>query len=194
VSTRGSASEPSYAQGNSDALVYVARGGIYLSGNGTSRGRRVTGGGRTPAFNDLKRRTLAYERRRGGNTQIAYKDIGKGERIISRRGGSLGNGNSRSPVIGNSGFFVTFESDASNLQTDAGGGAGDRNGRPDVYQYTDTRKITLLRSVGDSGGVLPGGGQHPGSNYYGNYFVFDSPGPLGSRGPHQIYLRYLGGI
>ena len=195
VRTRGSASDPQYATGNSNALVYVARGGVYLSRNGTSRGRRVTRGGRNPVFNDLKRRTLAYEKRRGGRTQIGYKDIGRRERIISRRGGRLGNGDSREPVIGNSGFYVTFESSASNLTTDAGGGAGDSNGQPDVYQYTDAREITLLRSVNGGGGVLRGGGRNGGSAYYGNYIVFDSPAPLGAAGgAHQIYMRYLGGI
>jgi hypothetical protein len=32
-------------------------------------------------------------------------------------------------------------------------------------------------------------------NYYANYVVFDSPGPLGSKtGDRQIFLRYVGGI
>jgi hypothetical protein len=98
-------------------------------------------------------------------------------------------------VIGNSGFYVTFESDASNLATTAGGAAGDRNRRPDVYLYTDARKITLVQSSVDKGVPAPGGGQRPGMSFYANYIVFDSPGNIRrGTGPRSIFMRYLGGI
>jgi hypothetical protein len=195
VSTRGDASQPSYAGGNSDALVYAASGGVWLSSDGTSRGRLVAQGGRNPVFNDIKRRTLAYEKTVGGSTQIGYRDIGKGEKIISRRGGDTGNADSRNPVIGNSGFYVTFESDASNLGTSPAGTAGDHNGRPDSYLYSDVREITLVQSVEQKSVPLPGGGQNPSMSFYANYITFDSPGPLGAEdGPHQIYLRWLGAV
>src|SRR4051812_34082006 len=83
VSTSGGASDPSYATGNSRALVYAASGGVWLSSNGKSRGSLVARGGRNPVFNDLKRRTVAYEKTVGNTTQIGYRDIGKGEDIIS---------------------------------------------------------------------------------------------------------------
>ncbi|MEA2142537.1 MAG: hypothetical protein QOI64_967, partial [Solirubrobacteraceae bacterium] len=102
VRTRGSASEPSYAAGNSRALVYTARGGVYLSQNGVKRGKLVARGGRDAAFNDLKRRTVTYEKTFGRTTHIGYHDIGKRERIISANGGRRGDGSSRNPVIGNS--------------------------------------------------------------------------------------------
>jgi hypothetical protein len=195
VSTRGDASQPSYAAGNSNALVYAATGGVWLSSDGTSRGRAVASGGRNPAFNDLKRRTLAYEKTVGGRTQIGYRDVGKGEKIISRRGGDVGNGDSRDPVIGNSGFYVTFESDASNLGTSPAGTAGDRNSQPDSYLFSDVREITLVQSVEEKSMPLPGGGQNPSMAFYANYITFDSPGPLGAaNGPHQVYLRWLGAV
>jgi hypothetical protein len=32
-------------------------------------------------------------------------------------------------------------------------------------------------------------------SFYANYIVFDSPAPLDTTdAPHQIYLRYLGGV
>lgn len=195
VSTRGAASDPSYATGNSVAMVYAARGGVWLSSNGTSRGRLVARGGRNPVFNDIKRRTLAYEKQVGSRTQIGYRDLGRRERIVSRRGRRNGNGSSRQPVIGNSGFYVTFESDASNLTLDASGNVGDRNGRPDSYLFTDSRDITLVQSVEDRGVPLPGGGENPSMSFYANYIVFDSPAPLGgANGPHQIYMRWLGAV
>ena len=195
VSVRGRASNPSYAAGNSNALVYAARSGVWLSSNGTSRGKLVARGGRNPVFNDIKRRTLAYEKTVGGRTQIGYRDVGRGEKIISSRGRRRGNGASRNPVIGNSGFYVTFETDASNLSVAASGATGDRNRRPDSYLFSDVRELTLVQSVQDKGVPLPGGGQNPSMSFYANYIVFDSPAPLGAvDGPHQIYMRWLGAV
>jgi hypothetical protein len=195
VSAPGRAAEPSYAVGDSNALVFTARRGIYLSADGVKRGKRVTSGGRDAAFNDLKRRTLAYEKRRGGHVQIFYRDLGKRETIISDRGSSLGNGNSLDPVIGNSGFYVTFESEASNLGVNAVGRTGDGNGLIDTYLYSNVRDLTLVQSVQNKAEPLPGGGSNPSMSYYANYILFDSPAPLGAReGTHQIYMRYLGPV
>jgi hypothetical protein len=195
VRAPGTSSKPSYAAGNSNALVWGARGGVYLSSNGTARGKLVARGGANPAFNDLKRRTLAYEKRRGARVQIFYRDLGKRETIISRRGRRNGNGNSADPVIGNSGFYVMFDSDASNLGVNAAGQTGDRNGLTDSYLYSDARKLTLVQSVEQTGVPLPGGGANPSMSYYANYIVFDSPAPLGAAtGSHQIVMRYLGPV
>ena len=195
VSVRVRASDPSYATGNSDALVYTAGGGVWLSSNGLSRGSLEARGGRNPVFNDLKRRTLAYEKSVGGRTQIGYRDVNRGEKIISARRGSRGNADSRNPVIGNSGFYVTFETDASNFQLDAAGRIGDDNGRPDSYLYSDVREITLVQSVERKGEPLRGGGQNPSMSFYANYIVFDSPAPLDAPdGNHQIWLRWLGAV
>jgi hypothetical protein len=195
VSTRGGAADPSYATGNSIDLVYAASGGVWLSNNGTGRGSLVARGGSNPAYNDLKRRTVAYEKTVGSRTQIGYRDIGKGEQIISARGGSAGDADSRKPVIGNSGYYVAFESDAGNLGTNPSGATGDDNGRPDSYLYTDSRKITLVQSVEQKSVPLRGGGQNPSMSYYANYMTFDSPAPLDSpNGDHQIYMRWLGAV
>ena len=195
VSVRGNASDPSYATGNSNALVYAASGGVWLSSNGTSRGSLEARGGRNPVFNDLKRRTLAYEKTVGGRTQIGYRDVNRGEKIISSRGGSAGDGDSRQPVIGNSGFYVTFETDAGNLSVSASGVTGDENGRPDSYLFSDVREITLVQSVAERGVPLRGGGENPSTSYYANYMVFDSPAPLDAPdGTHQVWMRWLGAV
>jgi hypothetical protein len=195
VSAPGRAADPSYAVGHSNALVFTARGGVYLSENGFTRGKKVASRGRDPVFNDLKRRTIAYEKRRGGRVQIFYKDLGKKETIISDRAGNLGNGHSLDPVIGNSGYYVTFESEASNLGINALGRTGDDNGRIDSYLYTNVRDLTLVQSVQEKAVPLPGGGSNPSMSYYANYIVFDAASPLSARdGPHQIYMRYLGPV
>jgi hypothetical protein len=98
-------------------------------------------------------------------------------------------------VIGNAGFYVSFQTEATNLGVNAVGRTGDGNSRPDVYLYTDVRKITLVQSVEQKAVPLPGGGENPSMSFYANYVVFDSPTPLGgSEGAHQIYMRYLGGL
>ena len=96
-------------------------------------------------------------------------------------------------MIGNSGYYVTFETDASNLQTSAAGSRLDNNGQPDVYLYTDTRKITLLQSQSNSDEALPVGAQHPAMSFYANYILFDSPAQT-RAGTRQIFLRWLGSL
>jgi hypothetical protein len=195
VKHRGTAADPSFSTGLKTDLVFGAGGGVYLAKNGTRRPRLVGRGGRNPAYNDIKRQAVTYEKKVGGHYQIAYHDLGKRERIISATGGHRGNGDSRNPVIGNSGYYVTFETDAGNLQTSAAGTRLDHNGQPDVYLYTDTRKITLVQSVENTGQPLPAGGKNPGMSFYANYIVFDSPARLSTGdGPRQIFMRYLGGL
>jgi hypothetical protein len=191
LAAKGTAADPAFSTGIRNDLVFGARGGAYLSKNGTGRPKLVGRGGRNPVYNDIKRQTVAYEKTIGGTTQIAYHDLGKRERIISADGGRRGNGNSRNPVIGNSGFYVTFETDASNLQTSAAGSHRDSNGDPDVYLYTDTRKITLAQSVEEQGLPRPGGGSNPSMSFYSNYITFDGPGASGNP---QVMMRYVGGL
>jgi hypothetical protein len=175
----------------------------------------VARGGRNPAYNDIKRQVVTYERSRGGYTQIAYKDLGHRERIISEHRSSTGNGDSRDPVIGNSGYYVTFESDASNLGLNALSRTGDSNNQPDVYLFTDVRDITLVQSVVEKAVPLDSGGRHPSMSFYANYVTFDSPPPRGSvsddvlgmptgrlgrpdlpadQQPPQVFMRWLGAL
>ena len=187
------AADPSFSTGLRTDLVFGGNGGVYLSSNGTGKPKLVAPGGSNPAYNDIKRRVVAYEKTVGGRKQIGYRDIGKPEKIISSHKGSQGNGSSSSPVIGNAGYYVTFQSDASNLGVNALGRTGDGNNKPDAYLYTNVRNITLVQSVEKKAEPLPGGGMNPSMSFYANYIVFDSPAPLGaSNGEHQIYMRYLG--
>ena len=195
VADLGPGQDPSFAVGQTDDLVFGSSAGVKLSVNGTGRARTVAPGGSNPSYNDVKCRVVAYEkdgqvafRKLGGDPNCA---IGDGEHVASQNGGAPGNGRSRNPVVGNSGFYVTFTTDATNLGVNALGRAGDDNGTPDVYLYTDARRITLAQSVAEKG--VPAGGDNGTMSYYANYVVFDSPAPIGAGdGPRQIYLRYLG--
>jgi hypothetical protein len=189
IKTDADAADPSFSTGIRDDLVFGARRGVYLLKNGRGRPRLVGRGGRNPVYNDLRRRTVAYEKRKGGHWQIAYHDIGKRERFISKRR-HLGNRDSRNPVIGDFGFFVTFETDATNLDR-----RRDTNHRPDVYLYTDKRRLALLQSADKRGRGLRGGGANPSMSYLANYIVFDAPINVRSgRGRRQIFMHYRGGI
>jgi hypothetical protein len=191
----GVAADPSFSTGLRNDLVFAADAGVYLSKKARSRPRLIAPGGRNPAYNDIKRQVVAYEINHGGATQIAFRDLGRSERIASHRRGSHGNGDSRDPVIGNSGYYITFESDASNLGVNALARAGDLNRNADSYLYTNVRDITLVQSVEEKAVPLPGGGHNPSMSFYANYITFDSPAPLGGlNGAHQVFMRYLGPV
>ena len=195
IDVPGPVADPSFSTGRRHDLVFGAARGIYLMKRSTARPRLIVRGGADPAFNDVKRRVVAFERRRGSHIQIGYKDLGRGERIISRRKSRAGNGDSTNPVIGNSGYYVTFESEATNLGLNALKRTGDRNGNTDVYLYTNVRDITLVQSVEKKAVPLEGGGFNPSMSFYANYIVFDSPAPLDrNRGRHQVWMRYLGPV
>jgi hypothetical protein len=192
----GAASNPSFSTGKLNDLVFAAGRGVYYSRGGKARPRLVAPGGSDPAMNDIKRRTITYVVHGGGNTQIGYRDLGHGQKIISRRGGRLGNGDSSKPVIGNSGFYVTFETNASNLGITPAKETGDNNGVPDVYLYSDVRKLTLIESVKERGGVpTASGGANPSMAFYANYILFDAPYKLkAGTGSRQVFMRWLGAV
>ncbi len=195
VNVPGPVADPSFSTGRRHDLVFGARRGVYLMKRSVGRPRLIVRGGANPAFNDVKRRVVAFERRRGSNIQIGYKDLGRGERIISRRKGRAGNGDSTNPVIGNSGYYVTFESEATNLGLNSLKRTGDGNGNTDVYLYTNVRDITLVQSVEEKAVPLEGGGFNPSMSFYANYIVFHANAPITSRrGTDQVWMRYLGPV
>jgi hypothetical protein len=196
VKSLGKGDDPSWSTGKAaeSDLVYTGSGGVRLSRGGKKRGKLVGPDGSDPAYNNVKRKVLAYEEERGGRSQIVVKDLDTGETVATKAGGVFGNGDSRDPVIGNSGYYVSFESEASNLVTDASGRRNDSNGSADVYLYTDVRNLTLRESVAADGTGIKGGGSNPSMSFYANYIVFDSPAPLGGDGPRQVFMRWLGSV
>jgi hypothetical protein len=195
IATDGPASDPSFSTGRNQDLVFATPSGAWLLEQDKSKPKLVAAGGSNPAYNDVKRQVVTYEKRAGGHTQVMYRDVGKGEHLVSGLGGAFGNGDSRDPLIGNSGYSIAFETDAGNLGVNSLSRAGDTNGATDVYLYTDVRKLTLLESTKEKAVPLPAGGSFPGMNFYNNYITFDSASPLGAAsGPTQVYMRYLGGV
>ena len=194
LSTRSNPADPSFAAFESNHLVFGAKGGVYLSEGGTGKPRRVATKAADPAYDHARRRkVIAFERNRNGTTQIVFRVLGGGEKYASRFRGVFGNRDSRDPVIVNTGFFIGFESDATNLPTKTSGVKEDTNGLPDAYLFTDTRSVTALESVNSNSDPLRAGARNPSTSYYRNYVVFDSAANDPNDAP-QIYLRYLGGI
>ncbi|HEX8066441.1 MAG TPA: hypothetical protein VF520_07930 [Thermoleophilaceae bacterium] len=195
IDAKGDESDPSFATGMTNDLVFGANGGIYMSAGGSRSPKRIVKSGRNPAYNSIKRRVVAYEKGKGGHVQVAFRDLGRKQRFASRSGRKIGNGDSRDPVIGNSGFYIAFETDASNLGTNAAGQRLDRNRHRDSYLYSDARGITLVQSVEEKGVPLPAGGTNPSLSFYANYILFESAAPLGRRsGVPQVFMRYLGPV
>jgi hypothetical protein len=228
VKIPGTASGAQFSTGQTDDLVVAGDPGVYLLKDGVKKPKLIAPGGRNPSYNDVKCRVVAYESSAGGHTQVAWRYLGEaknqwgksptgvpchaldkpGEQFSSKnQGGHLGNADSRNPSIGNSGFYITFESDASNLGVNALGRLGDPNHRTDVYLYTAVRDLTLVQSVEDKAVPLDGGGSNPSTGWYANYVFFDSPIggdaglPLGLPGfsahggaVQQILMRYLGPV
>ena len=195
IATDGPASDPSFGVGRNQDLVFATPSGAWLLREGASAPRLVAPGGRNPAYNDVKRQVVAYEKDSGGHSQVFQRDLGEPERLVSGRSGVFGNGPSRDPVLGNSGYSLTFETDAANLGVNALRRAGDNNGVTDVYLYTDVRRLTLVQSVQEKAVPLPAGGRNASMSFYNNYITFDSPAPLGAReGPSQVFMRYLGPV
>jgi hypothetical protein len=190
------AADPAFAEGRTTDIVFGTPEGVMLARAGGYRPGLVAGGARNPVFNNIKRQVVAYERPVGSSTQVVFKDLGRSEVVASARSGRHGNDDSHNPVIGNSGYYVTFESQADNLGTTSTGRLYDENNAPDVYLYTDVRKITLAQSVLEKGIPVQGGGQRPSMSFYANYIVFHANAPLGTRrgGTPQIYMRYLGPV
>jgi hypothetical protein len=190
------AANPAFAEGRTSDIVFDAPEGVFLARAGAYRPSLVAGGARNPVFNNIKRQVVAYERSVGGSTQVVFKDLGHDEKVASARFGRVGNSDSHHPVIGNSGYYITFESRADNLGTTSTSRLLDENDANDVYLYTDVRKITLAQSVFEKGVPINGGGHMPSMSFYANYIVFHANAPLDARrgGVPQIYMRYLGPV
>jgi hypothetical protein len=115
--------------------------------------------------------------------------------VASARYGIPGDADSRNPVIGNSGYYIAFETEAGNLGVNALGRRGDYNDRADAYLFTDVRDITLVQSVEEKAVPLRDGGRNPSMSFYANYILFESAAPLDTRyGSDQVWMRYLGGL
>jgi hypothetical protein len=195
----GPGQDPSFAYGQTNQLVYGDAVGVRLAHNPNRPGRLVVHGGSNPSYNDVKCQVIAFQL----ENQVYYRNlkpnsqsgcqIGRGTHLAGHRGGEAGNGASFDPQIGNSGYYVLFNSTATNLGVNALGRSGDFNDAPDVYLYTAVRDITLVESVREK--AVPAGGEHGQMSYYANYVVFDSPAQLGvSAGERQIFMRYLGPV
>jgi len=89
VETEGPVSDPSFGVGRNQDLVFATPRGAWLLEEGRTAPRLVAPGGRTPAYNDVKRQVVAYEKPASGHSQIFFRDLGEPEELASGRRGTL---------------------------------------------------------------------------------------------------------
>ena len=212
----GAVTDPQFSTGQTDDLVVTGGDGVYLLKGGTGRPKLVAPGGRNPTYNDVKCKVVAYEHVIDGVSQVAWRYLGAapskfgrsktsvpcdalkrtGEQIASKnKSGELGNADSTRPSIGDAGFYITFDTNASNLGINALGRTGDPNGQPDVYLYTAVRNLTLVESVQNKAEPLAAGGSAGAMSWYANYIFFTTPtGGTAATAPSTTVNTPGGGI
>jgi hypothetical protein len=101
--------------------------------------------------------------------------------------GAAGNGSSRRPVMDNTGKYMTFESDASNLVPD------DTNGVTDVFKADHLNGLVERPSVDSSGNQGDGPSRNPDMDCCGGNIVFESDAtnlvPGDTNGKTDIFLH-----
>lgn len=159
----------------------------------SKRGGRAGNGPSVHSAPDSKARYVAFESRASSLTgsphsQIVFVDrererpcprCGRPPRmqVVSKiRNGPMGNADSHRPILTAIGWFVIFDTDATNLRNP--GHAPDRNGHRDVYKWYWLTKNVSLESRDHRDAAIEGGGsQNPGTNLHANYIPYESTSP-----------------
>ncbi len=138
---------------NETALVSRASGASGAKSNAGSFSPSISGDGRYVAFSS--RATNLDPDDSDGTDDVYLRDLQANTTILISRadgaGGAKGNQESVSPAISADGFYVAFESRASNLD------GADTDTQPDVYVRDWSSDLTTLISVGDGLGAKSNG-------------------------------------
>ncbi len=176
---------------------YRFRSPRLVSANGA--GRAGNGPSSHPAYSDqddfIAYQTDASDLLPGdtnGVTDVARWGTGKrrakGQMWVSKGAQGIGNGPSRRPETSLDGFYVVFDSEASNFEGPREG-TPDMNGVSDVFLYTFVRNRALLESRSAANEQLPTPSWDGATSARGNYVLFLNNGPYAV--PH-VHMRYLG--
>lgn len=165
--------------GHSEVYLYRGGGSELIS----SRGAPANGDSDEPAIQDdgswVAFRTAATNLAGSGHghTQIVRTATGSHRFEFVSRNGGIGNGDSSEPRISNRGFYVSYQTDATNL------GCG-----PGVYLYTGVRRLSLCLAGSSGAAAAP---DDPAVSQFANYAFYDAP-EKGRPDVRQIFLNYLG--
>ena len=171
----------------------AAASGCHRTGRAAAGWSRAAGATRCSTTSSGARSPT--RRRVGGRTQIGYRDLGRARaHHLRARRASAATRDSRKPVIGNSGFYVTFESDATQPER--------RRRRPDGRPQRPARLVPVhrrarhhARAVGRGPGRAAAGRRpEPVDELLRELHRVRLAGAAGrGRRRTQMYLRWLGG-
>ena len=176
-------------------LISATKGG--KAGNGASVNPSVDSKGRYVAFQTSATNIAG---RTGGHTQIvrADRDKDKKQIVSSNRDGSIGNGDSDNPAISAIGYFVFYDSVATNFRP--AGRAADENGQRDIFKWYERTGNSDLESRDFMNAFIQAGSSNPHAGLHGNYVAYQSfdrnvDATVRGLGPSLfpvMYVRYVG--
>lgn len=147
----------------------------------TSSGRSGNGPSSHPSV-DSKARFIAFQSDASNLTGSGHRQIIRVDRqdherrvVSTNRDGSIGNGDSGDPVVSAIGYFVFFDSDATNFRPP--GHARDQNGNPDVFKWYQLTGNTALESRDFHNVFIHQSSQNPAVGLHGNYVPYESVDP-----------------
>jgi hypothetical protein len=156
-------------------LVSATRGGG--AGNGPSSHPAINTDGRYVAYQTDA--TNLAEDHNGPMTDVVRADLIRRtpvQQLISRSDFGQGNGPSHRPAISSVGWFVVFDSDATNLRPSSHG--SDMNGAQDVEMWYQRSNRASIESRDSDNQALRYPSQSPSIGLHGNYIAFESVEPL----------------
>jgi hypothetical protein len=125
--------------------VRVSLSTANAQGNGSSIRSAISNDGRLVAFESVATNLIGNDSNNDQDIFLRNRKSGKTSRISKRSNGAEANGPSQTPFISDSGRFVAFTSDASNLI------GQDGNGVPDVFVHDRKKRKTTRVSTRSNG-------------------------------------------
>ncbi len=161
-------------------LVSATRSGA--AGNGASSHPAINTDGRYVAY-ETEATNLAADSN-GPMSDIIRADLGREaqgrgqpkQRLVSRSDFGQANGPSHRPSISAVGWFVVFDSEATNLRPSSHG--SDLNAERDVQMWYDRTNRASIESRDSDNRALRAPSQQPSIGLHGNYVAFESVDPL----------------
>jgi len=161
-------------------LVSATRSG--RAGNGASSHPAINTDGRYVAY-ETEATNLASDSN-GPMSDIIRADLGREaqgrgppkQHLVSRSDFGQANGPSHRPSISAVGWFVVFDSEATNLRPSSHG--SDLNGERDVQMWYDRSNRASIESRDSDNRALRAPSQQPSIGLHGNYVAFESVDPL----------------
>lgn len=156
---------PALAAPNTRRISVASNG---TQANGSSTFSAVSQKGRYIAFDSNATNLIGLDTNATSDVFVRDRKTGKTRRVSVRSNGTQGNGPSQIPDISDSGRFVTFMSNASNLVP------GDTNGTSDIFVRDRKKDKTTRVSTRSNGDQANGPSSIPSISADGRFVAFES--------------------